>query len=190
MSKKYRAVCFVDDNPTSGISVLHDIPVFKSTELINIKEKGVLHVATEIIRGDVRLGIKKKVENLGFELINVIHPSSVISPSVRIGSGNYIKAGAVIETNTEIGDCCIIDNGAVIAHDNQIQDGCHIAPGAVLGSSIKLGYCTVVGIGASVSTNISIGKKCIISVGSSATKNISDNSVVDGVPGKVIGVVK
>ncbi len=189
LGQKYRAVCFVDDN-VDGVGALNGLPVFRSSDLLKIKEKGVSHVATEIMKGEVRLAIKNKVEELGFKLINIIHPSSIISPSVKMGEGNYIKAGAIIDSNTRIGNCCIIDNGVTIAHDNEIEDGCHIAPGAVFGSSITLGYCTVVGIGASISTNINIGKKCIISTGSSVTKTISDNSVVEGVPGKIIGSAK
>jgi sugar O-acyltransferase (sialic acid O-acetyltransferase NeuD family) len=189
LNEHYRAVCFVDDN-IKNIGFFNGLPVFKESELPRLQENGILHVATEIMRGEVRLRIKKKIERLGLELINVIHPNTFISPSVTIGNGNFIKAGSVIETNTVIGDCCIIDNGVIIAHDNKIEDGCHIAPGAVFGSNITLGYCTVVGIGASISTNINIGEKCIISVGSSVTKDIGDNSVVDGVPSKIIGSTK
>ena len=75
----------------------------------------------------------------------------------------------------------------VIAHDNQIGDGCHLAPGAVFGSSIVVGKNTVVGIGVSVSTGINIGKNSIVSVGTSVTNNVKECSVIEGVPGKVIG---
>ena len=182
-------VCFVDDNP-SNIGDLFGIPVLHSSELPMLREKNILCIATEIMQGRIRLKIKEQVEGIGFQLINVIHPSAQISPSVKMGVGNYIKAGAVIETNTEIGDCCIIDNGAILAHDNKIESGCHIAPGAVFGSSIVLGFCSVVGIGASISTNVKIGRKCIVSVGTSVTNNIDENSVIEGVPGKIIGNTK
>lgn len=132
----------------------------------------------------------KTVEKLGYKLVNVIHPKAQISGSVKIGKGNYIKSAALLETNTTIGHCCIIDNGSVITHDNQIGNGCHIAPGESLGSSICIGDFCVIGIGVSISTNVKIGKNCIISVGSSVTKDVPDNSIVEGVPGKVIGTVK
>jgi len=186
LGSEYRVVCFVDDDRGHKNS-LCDVPVFHSSKLPEIREKGICHAATEIMRGDVRLGIKERLENMDFEMINVIHPNSFVSPSVRMGSGNYIKSGAVVETNTVIGDCCIVDNGVVIAHDNIIGNGCHIAPGAVFGSSIELGDHTVIGIGASISTSIRIGRKCIVSVGSSVTKDILDGIIIEGVPGKPIG---
>ena len=185
----YNVVCFVDDNK-SHENFLLELPVFHSSELNNLKNKGIKFIACEITNGRTRIRIVEKVEKFGYEVINVIHPNTYISKSVKIGKGNYIKSAAVIETNTTIGDCCIIDNGSVIAHDNRIGNGCHIAPGVSLGSSISIGAFTVIGIGASISTDVNIGKNCIISVGSSVTKDVPDNSIVEGVPGKIIGTVK
>jgi len=185
----YKVVCFVDDDKSHERSFL-ELPVFHSSELNTLKNKGIKFIACEIINGKTRLKIKETVEKLGYQLVNVIHPMAYISKSVKIGKGNYIKSAAVIETNTTIGDCCIIDNGSVIAHDNLIGNGCHIAPGVSLGSSISIGDFTVIGIGACISTNVKIGKNCIISVGSSVTKDVPDNSIVEGIPGKVIGIVK
>jgi len=185
----YNVVCFIDDNK-SHENFLLELPVYHSSELSNLKNKGIKFIACEITNGRTRIRIVEKVEKFGYEVINVIHPNTYISKSVKIGKGNYIKSAAVIETNTTIGDCCIIDNGSVIAHDNRIGNGCHIAPGVSLGSSISIGAFTVIGIGASISTDVNIGKNCIISVGSSVTKDVPDNSIVEGVPGKIIGTVK
>ena len=185
----YQVGCFVDDKK-SHEKFLLDLPVYHSSELNTLKNKGIKFIACEIANGKTRLRIKETIEKLGYELVNVIHQNTYISKSVKIGKGNYIKSAAVIETNTRIGDCCLIDNGSIIAHDNWIGNGCHIAPGASLGSSITIGDFTVIGIGACVSTNVKIGKNCIISVGSSVTKDIPNNSIVEGIPGKVIGNVK
>jgi sugar O-acyltransferase (sialic acid O-acetyltransferase NeuD family) len=186
---QYRAVCFIDDNPKHA-AIHNGLPIVHGSQLSELKEKGIDHIATEIAGGAIRMRIKKQIENFGFELVTIIHPSAFIATSVKIGIGNFIKARAVIETNTVIRDCCIIDNGVVIAHDNLIENACHIAPGAIFGSSIKIGENTIVGIGASISTNINIGSNCIISVGSAVTKHVENNSVVDGVPAKVIGKTK
>ncbi len=183
---KYRAVCFINDNPKHR-ATHNALPIFHGSQLSKLKEKGIDHIAIAIAGGAIRQRIKKKIENSGFNLISVIHPSAFLAPSVKLGIGNFIKARAVIETNTVIGDCCIIDNGVVIAHDNIIENACHIAPGVKFGSGIKIGENTIVGIGASISTNIKIGSNCIISVGSAVTKNVENNAVVDGVPAKVIG---
>jgi len=188
-SNKYEVVCFVDDSPIHENNKI-GLPVYHSIKLPNILSIGVKHCTTEIADGRIRLQIMDKCERLGIKLINVIHPRSYISPSVKMGKGNFIKAGTIIDTNTTIGDCCIIDNGVVIAHDNIIGDGCHLAPGVSLGSSIYIGKNAVIGIGVSVSTKVKIGKSSIITTGSSVIKDVPDFAIIEGVPGKIIGKTK
>lgn len=181
----YEVVCFVDDD--AGVAALCQLPVFHSSWLGELYEQGIRNLACEIGNGSVRLRILGECDKIGFDLINVIHPQAAVSPSVRMGKGNYVKAGAVIETGTVIGDCCIIDNGAVIAHDNVIGGGCHIAPGVSMGSSIKVGDLVIIGIGASIATGVQIGRSAIVSVGSSVIKDVMAYAVIDGVPGRVVG---
>ena len=182
----YQVVCFIDDDALHPDS-LCGLPVFHGSRLFELAEQNIRSLCCEIADSSVRLRIFEQCTSLKIDLINVIHPRAYISPTVEMGQGNYIKAGAIIETNTRIGNCCIIDNGAVIAHDNVIEDGCHIAPGAAMGSSVRIGRGTVIGIGASIATGVEIGRSVIVAVGSSIVKNIADNSVVEGVPGRIVG---
>lgn len=187
LHQAYQVVCFIDDNPAHPDTSLCELPVYHSSNLSTIAEKGVRNLACAIADAAVRLRILKQCQSLEIDLINVIHPKARISPTAELGKGNFIKAGAIIETNTVIGNCCIIDNGAVIAHDNIIADGCHIAPGVTMGSGIRIGQMTIIGIGASIATDVTIGQSVIISVGSSVIKNVPDYSIVEGVPGKIVG---
>lgn len=182
----YRVVCFVDDNVQHSKN-LCDLPVYYSSNLSEIVNLGVKNMICGIGNGKVRLRILEDCIKLNVDLINVIHPKAFISPSVKLGKGNYIKAGAIVETNTVIGDCCIIDNGAVVAHDNTIGNGCHIAPGVSMGSNITVEDLVIIGIGSSLTTNLKIGRGSIISVGSSVVKDVPEYSIIEGVPGKVIG---
>ncbi len=184
--KTYQVVCFVDDNPEHP-DELCEHPVFHSSQLPEIVKHGIRNLACEIANGSVRLRILKQCDELGIDLISVLHPRAYVAPSVRLGKGNYIKAGAVIETDTITGNCCIVDNGATIAHDNVIGDGCHITPGVSMGSGIHIGDLAIVGIGVSISTGVRVGRMAIISPGTSVTKDVPDYAVVEGVPGKVVG---
>jgi len=189
LDQTYQVVCFIDDNPQHPVTVC-GLPVYHSSRLQEIVRRGVRSLACEIASGGVRLRILKQCAGLGIALINVIHPRAYVAPTVRLGRGNYIKAGAIIETNTVIGNCCIIDNGAVIAHDNVIGDGCHIAPGVAMGSSIHIGELAIVGIGASIATGVRIGRSAIISVGSSVVRDVPDYAVIEGTPGRIVGTRK
>ena len=184
---EHEVAYFLDDDINRIGVQMEGILVRSGNELSKLKKEGIFGIVTEIADSRKRLEIRKGAQESGLELINVIHPHTYIAPSVKLGKGNFIKAGAIIETNTLIKDCCIIDNGVIIAHNNIIEDSCHLAPGVVLGSSIKIGTQSIIGIGASISTKIIIGKNVIVSVGSSITRDIPDDSVVEGVPGRVIG---
>lgn len=182
----YKVVLFIDDNPEIGGNFA-GLPVVIGESVEELRNRGIYQVACEIANSEFRIRLRDWLGGEGITLINVVHPTAIIAPSVKMGVGNFIKAGAIIETNTLIGDCCVIDNGATIAHDNVIGDGCHLAPGVSLGSGIEIGQKTIVGIGASISTKIKIGKRVIIGVGSSVVMDIPDDSIVEGVPGRIIG---
>lgn len=55
---------------------------------------------------------------------------------------------------------------------------------------IKVGSNVHIGIGVTVMPGVSIGSNCIIGVGAIVTRDIPDNSVVVGVPARVIETVE
>ena len=186
LEKKYKPVMFLDDNRLLN-NKLSGIDVYHSSYLNKLFDSGLKNIFCPIGNGEIRQRLNNKFEKIGFNVVNVIHPKSIIAPSVKFGKGVYIKAGAIIDSNNIISDSVIIDNGVVVAHDNYIGRGVHIAPGVSLGSSINIDEYVVIGIGSSLSTKLSIGSRSIISVGTSVVNNIPKNSIVEGVPGKVIG---
>ena len=96
----------------------------------------------------------------------------------EIGSGFYIGhfGGIVVNYETVIGKNCNISQGVTIGVANrgknkgypQLGDNVYIGPGAKIIGSIKVG------------NNVAIGANCVV------TKDVPDNSVVAGVPGKII----
>ncbi|MBF0590159.1 MAG: hypothetical protein HQL53_13640 [Magnetococcales bacterium] len=170
-----------------GLSEKEGLPVHTRTQLPQLQSFGVVCAGVAITKGIERLADVRLLQSLNIEPLNVVHPQAFISPSAQLGAGCFVKAGALIETACRIGDAVLIDNTTTLPHDNTIGDGCHLAPGVTLGSSITIGPMTIVGIGVSIATGSRIGGNCILSVGSSITQDIPDNSVVEGVPGRIIG---
>lgn len=181
----FQVVGFVDDN--LSLDYVANLPVFRARDLPRLRERGVEDIALAIANANTRLRILRECNGVGIRPLNVIHPTAFLAPSVQIGCGNFIKARAIVDTACRIGDGCIIDNGVVIAHDNQIEDGCHLAPGTAMGSSIRVGQGTIIGIGAAVATKLTIGRYCVISVGSTVVRDVPDYSVIEGVPGRIVG---
>ncbi len=98
--------------------------------------------------------------------------------NTRIGSGFYIGhfGGIVINDECIIGKNCNISQGVTLGKANRgknrgypiLGDHVYIGPGAKVIGAIKIG------------NNVAIGANCVV------TKNIPDNSVVVGIPGKII----
>lgn len=182
----HQVVCFVADRPVSA-ATKDGLPLLPDTLLAELAAMGLAGIGLAITSSVQRLASCRRLQELGVAPLTVVHPRAWVAPSATLGKGSHIKAGALVETAVAIGDACQIDNGVVVAHHTAIGDGCHLAPGAALGSGITVGAGTIIGIGASVSTSVSIGTNCIVSVGSSVSRDVPDNSVVEGVPGRIIG---
>jgi serine O-acetyltransferase len=101
-----------------------------------------------------------------------------IPPSTQIGSGFYIGhfGGIVVNGKSVIGKNCNISQGVTLGQANRgnnkgypiLGDNIYIGPGAKIVGAVKIG------------NNVAIGANCVV------TKDIQDNSVVVGIPGKVI----
>ncbi len=115
-----------------------------------------------------------------------IHNSACIDKTAKIGDGTAVFHNAIIQRDTLIGRHCIINTNASIDHECIIDDFAHISPSATLCGNIKVGEGSHIGANATVIPNITIGKWCIIGAGAVITKDIPDNSLVVGVPGKII----
>ena len=94
-------------------------------------------------------GIREKIHTqlsqfLG-DPINAIHPSAVISASVKMGDGVMIAANATLNPMVEIGRGVICNTSTSIDHECIIGDFCHIAPGAVLCGNVQIGRSSFIG---------------------------------------------
>ena len=96
----------------------------------------------------------------------------------QIGSGFYIGhfGGIVVNGQSVIGKNCNISQGVTLGQANRgknkgypiLGDNVYIGPGAKIIGAVKIG------------NNVAIGANCVV------TKDIPDNSVVVGIPGRVI----
>lgn len=134
-----------------------------------------------------RMNLANKFIELGGLLTSIISSSSKIgSFGTEIGIGTTIIGNAVITNGIKIGKGSLIYMNTSITHDANIGDYVQISPGvSVLGRS-TIGNLTLLGSNSVILPDIKIGSNCIIGAGTVVTKDIPDNSVVVGVPGKII----
>lgn len=123
-----------------------------------------------------------------------LDPTARIYGCVSAGEGSSFWPYSVIRAEgaaVRIGRCCNVQDGAVIhvggGNGTVIGDYCSIAHRAVVHGA-EVGDDCLIGIGAVVMDGAKLGRRCI--VGAMALvppgTEIPENSVVMGVPGKVV----
>jgi sugar O-acyltransferase (sialic acid O-acetyltransferase NeuD family) len=123
----------------------------------------------------------------GDSYYTLIADRAYVDSKARIGAGTIIAPMAVITSNVVIGKHALINVGATISHDAQLGDYVTISPGVHIAGKVELGDGVFVGIGATISNDIKIAAGSVIGAGTVVLDNIIDeNSVVVGIPGKVI----
>lgn len=116
--------------------------------------------------------------------INAIHPSAVISASVRMGDGVMIAANATLNPLVEIGRGVICNTSTSIDHECIIGDFTHVAPGAVLCGNVTIGRSSFIGANSVIRQGVTIGNNVIIGAGTVVVKDIPDNTTVVGNPAR------
>ena len=127
-------------------------------------------------------GIKKEGR---LELVNAIHPETIISPDVKLGRGIYIGPGVIINPGARIGDNSIIWTGATIEHDNHIGKNVFITPGVRTAGYVTIGKNSFNGMGANIA-KARLGKNVTVGAASLVLDDIKPNKYVFGAPARVI----
>lgn len=119
-------------------------------------------------------------------LVNVIHPSSVVSNYSTIKDAILIAPNATINALSIIGKGAICNTACVIEHECKIGDFVHIAPGATLAGNVTVGEKSFIGANAVVKQGVKIGKNVTVGAGCVVVKNIPDNLTVIGNPARIL----
>ena len=133
-----------------------------------------------------RLNAYNMAVTLGYELINVIHGTSVISGRSQMGCGNAVLANAVINSGAGIGNNCIINTGSIIEHECTIGNNVHVAPGSVICGRASIADNCLIGAGSTVIQGVKIGENSIVGAGSVVINDIPPGSTAVGVPARII----
>jgi len=109
-------------------------------------------------------------------IIRIIY-NSVIDCSTKIGKGTYLAyggIGVVIHKKAEIGKNVVIGQQVTIGGRSGLKE----LP--IIGDDVYLGA------GAKILGNVRLGKNVVVGANSVIIKDVEKNTVVAGVPGKII----
>ena len=128
--------------------------------------------------------IRRKLFSLaidtGFNVVNIIDSSAVVSKHCRLSKGIFIGKNAVINADAEIGDCAIINTGAIVEHECKVGGFAHISVGAKLCGNVYVGNNSLIGAGSTIIQGVHIGNNVVIGAGSTVIKDVEDNTMKYG----------
>lgn len=108
----------------------------------------------------------------------------LIGDEVEIGNHVSIAQGTIdpttIRSHVKIDDCVFI------AHNVQIDESSYIIAGAEISGSVTIGKRVWVSPEAAVINKVSIGDDALVGIGAVVTRNVPANTIVSGVPAKVL----
>lgn len=177
-----RLVTAYCDSEEKTLNPYHLTYLGKESEVINKLKK--FDYFTCVGHNGIREKIYNELSQFLGNPINAIHPSAVISASVKMGDGVMIAANATINPLVEIGKGVVCNTSATIDHECIIGDFSFIAPGAVLCGNVKVGRSSFIGANSVIRQGITIGNNVIIGAGTVVVKDIPDNSTVIGNPAR------
>jgi sugar O-acyltransferase (sialic acid O-acetyltransferase NeuD family) len=122
----------------------------------------------------------------GVEVVSVVHPRALVSPSARQGAGATVLAGAIVAADAALGENVRVNHAAVVEHDCSVGDHVHLATGARLASGVIVDEGAHVGAGATVIQGLRIGAGAMVGAGAVVTRDVDPHVVVAGVPARAL----
>lgn len=184
--------CYGDDLDFKVKGFLSDNPS-------NIEEMGypaVLNTVSDykLEEGDVffcaigNLFHRKKTVDIilskGGKFINLIHPTAILSPSVKLGIGVGIKSFCVLASDVVVGDFTFLQSSVIMGHDVNIGNFCQVNSFAFFAGHVKVHDLVSVNAGVRIIQNVVVEEESVVGIGSVVLRRVKKNTTVFGNPAK------
>jgi acetyltransferase-like isoleucine patch superfamily enzyme len=139
---------------------------------------------------------------------NLISSKAKLGKNVRVWNFAYVGGDTTVGDNTKIGSLAHVDYNVVIGKDCKIEGLAYIAPLSRIGNNVFIGPAAVltndpyplsdkmIGVTvedgalicarAVIKAGVRIGANSVVGMGAVVTKDVPPNTVVVGVPAKVV----
>lgn len=118
----YKNIAFLDDNSQEAIGKIADSKAF-----VNDYQEVFVGIGNNKFRGE----LLTRLEQEGFAIPVLIHPTAYVSKSAVISNGTVVEPMAIVNANSKVGRGCIISVGAIVDHDAVLEDCVHVNAGAI-----------------------------------------------------------
>lgn len=171
---------FIDNKESSIGSYFNGYKILGNEEwLINHYNNSETSAIIAVQDPKIRKQIYERNSFIG-DWETLIHPSSVISSTVKLGKGNVVFPFVSISVDTVIGDFCLCYLHSAVSNDCKIGNYVSMMSGVQISQHVTIGDQCSLGARCCIYPNVQIGKNVGVSSGAVVEKNCNDNDVIHG----------
>lgn len=114
----------------------------------------------------------------------IIHGSSVVDATAKVGAGAVLLANTVLDQRVELGNNCFLSLAATISHDTVVGDSTYVSPKATVCGNCRIGRRVFLGAGCIIRDGIEICDDAVVGAGAVVVKDIVQPGVYVGNPAR------
>ncbi|MFJ7747162.1 acetyltransferase [Peribacillus sp. NPDC097295] len=183
--KEWNILGFLDDLSDTHGNLINGYPILGGENWLK-EYISSISIVIAIGNPSKRKIVSKRLQMTNVKFPNLIHPSVIMSDTVKLGTGNIICAGNIITTDIQIGDFTVINVSSTVGHDVIIQNYVTVLPGCNISGNVFIGECADVGTNCTIIPNVKVGSSSIIGAGATIIKDIPSNCTAVGSPARPI----
>jgi len=180
---EFKVKGFLSDGP-SNIEEMGYPPVLNTVDGYELSSGDVFFCAIGKVKD--RKKTSEIILNKGGKFINLIHPTAIISPSVKIGKGVAIKAFSSLASDVTIGDFVYLQSSVIIGHDVRIGNYCQVNSFSFFAGYVQVEDLCTINAGAKLIQKVKVGAGAVVGMGSVVLNRVKSETTVFGVPAKMI----
>jgi sugar O-acyltransferase (sialic acid O-acetyltransferase NeuD family) len=182
-NSEWDEILFLDDALHLGESVYLG-RLFNIETVLSESDKNNIEVVVAIGEPAVRRKLYQKVKKLQFNFATLVDPSSIISPSAKLGEGVIVAPYCSVSSSVEIGDNVAINTHSIIGHDIVVGEHSVLSSFVNIGGACIVGKNSYLGMGALIKEGVDVGSDSIIGMGSVVFKDIPSGVIAMGNPAR------
>ena len=187
--KHYDNVVFFDDFQNvntiiDGSKVIGGIKDIKSKYDAKLFDELIIAIGYKHLKFKKQLFDQIELTSIPFG--KMLHTSSYIDKSCKIGKGVVVFPGCCLDRNVIVEDNVLLNTSCTIAHDTKIGKHCFLSPRVAIAGYTIIDELCLLGINSTIIDNLHICSFVQTGGGALVNKSITDSGLYVGVPAKKI----
>jgi sugar O-acyltransferase (sialic acid O-acetyltransferase NeuD family) len=177
---------FVAAPDTPKGTTLLDLPVWADLAT-PAEQHGRLRVVMGVGSPGIRRRVAEEADDLGLELMTVVHPLAYVGETSTLGRGAVIGPYAIVPRENTVGIGALVYYHSVVGHDVTVGDFAYVAPHVSLGGHSTIEDEVFLGLGATVLPTLTVGTRAVVGAGALVTRDVAADATVVGSPARPLG---